>query len=195
MSCTQLHQRASAVSALLIIALGLLAPGAATSAEPNDTRAKVREQSQQALAKLYEIKPSARAVIKDSKGYATFSRWGLRIGVIGGGLGKGLAVAQPSGRETYMRFVEGSAGLGLGIKRFHLIFVFQSDAARERFISKGWVAGADATAAAKRNDRGKAIEGAAQVTTDVWVYQITEKGLAAEVSLKGTKYYADKSLN
>lgn len=33
------------------------------------------------------------------------------------------------------------------------------------------------------------------VSEPQWVYQVTEKGLAAEVGLKGTKYYKDKALN
>jgi len=29
----------------------------------------------------------------------------------------------------------------------------------------------------------------------VWVYQLTEKGLALEATLQGTKYYKEDSLN
>jgi lipid-binding SYLF domain-containing protein len=178
-------------------ALCLVVAASAVTAKDTDdeARAKIRKTSAQVLQRLYAAQPSARNAIKHSKGYATFSRWGLTLGPVGGGIGKGLAVAQPSGKQTYMRFVEGSAGLGLGIKKYDLIFVFQTDKAYSDFINKGWDAGGQATAAAKSGSAGGAIEGAAVVSPGVWVYQVTDKGLAAEVGIKGTKYYKDKSLN
>lgn len=63
------------------------------------------------------------------------------------------------------------------------------------FANKGWEAGGQATMAAKSSAGGKAIAGAVSVSPGVWVYQNTDKGLAAELSVKGTKYYKDKSLN
>ncbi|WP_457096856.1 lipid-binding SYLF domain-containing protein [Lysobacter sp. P5_B9] len=169
--------------------------GLAMAADKNDeTRAKVRTQSEQVLARLYAAQPGARQVIASSRGYATFSRWGLKLGIIGGGLGKGLLVAKPSGHETFMRFVEGSAGFGFGLKKFDLIFVFQNEKTMADF-TKGWEAGGDATMAAKSDAHGKTIEGAVAVAPGVWVYQNTEKGLAAELGIKGTKYYKDDALN
>lgn len=178
------------------VAFALLLLCASTfAASAEQSRTKVRQQSQEALARLYAAKPEAKAVIAGAKGYATFSKWGLTLGPVGGGIGRGLAVAQPSGQETFMRFVEGSAGLGLGIKKFDLVFVFETDEARDSFINKGWTGNAQATVALKGKEKGKAFEGAASVSPGVWVYQLTEKGLAAEISLKGTKYYRDKSLD
>ncbi|WP_146907326.1 YSC84-related protein [Arenimonas daejeonensis] len=179
-------------SALLCL---LLASTTVAAKEPEEDRAKIREQSAEVLQRLYAAQPSARSVIAGSAGYATFSRIGLTLGVVGGGVGKGLAVAVPSKKETFMRFVEGSAGLGLGIKKYDVIFVFQNAAAMNDFVTKGWEAGGQATAAAKVDDKGKAVEGAVSVSPGVWVYQITGKGLAAELGIKGTKYYADKDLN
>ena len=42
---------------------------------------------------------------------------------------------------------------------------------------------------------GKTVEGAMSVSPGVWVYQNTDKGLAAELGISGTKYYKDKSRN
>lgn len=186
----------SQVLKLVLVSLLLVFSNLAMASEKADeTKAKVREQSQKALARLYAAKPEARKTIAKSAGYATFSRWGMTLGVVGGGLGKGLLVDQPSGKETFMRFVEGSAGLGLGIKKYDLIFVFSDQKALDDFATKGWEAGGNATAAAKTGPGGLALEGAASVSPGVWVYQITDKGLAAEVGIKGTKYYKDKDLN
>ena len=183
-----------AIKPFLLCSLLVMAGLAVAGSKEDDTRAKVRAQSEQVLARLYASQPSARQVIAGSRGYATFSRLGLKLGVVGGGLGKGLLVTQPSGRETFMRFVEGSAGFGFGIKKFDLIFVFENEKAIADF-TKGWEAGGQATMAAKGRAGGKAIDGTVSVAPGVWVYQNTEKGLAAELGIKGTKYYKDDSLN
>lgn len=179
---------------LMLLLLGLSALAVAKSVE--DDRAKVRKSSQEVLERLYTAHPSAKQTIANSKGYATFSKWGLTLGALGGGIGKGLAVQQPDGKETFMRYVEGSAGLGFGIKKYDLVFVFETEKAYKDFVNKGWQASGNATFAAKSSQTsGKAYSGAAAIADGVWVYLNTEKGLAAEIGLKGTKYYKDKSLN
>ena len=179
-----------------ILALILVCMSTLTLAStPDENRAKVRKQSQEVLERLYAAQPSAKDAIANSKGYATFSKWGLTLGPVGGGIGKGLAVSMPSGSDTFMRYVEGSAGLGVGIKKYDLVFVFDTEKAYTDFVNKGWQAGARATFAAKRGEKGNAYDGAGSVSNGVWVYLLTEKGLAAEIGLKGTKYYKDKSLN
>ena len=42
---------------------------------------------------------------------------------------------------------------------------------------------------------GGSFEGAVQAAPGIFVYQMTTKGLAVELSLKGTNYYRDKKLN
>ncbi len=142
--------RFSTLARLALLALLFGASTIAVAADsPDEARAKVRKVSGEVLERLYKAQPSARKAIADSKGYATFSKWGLTLGAVGGGIGKGLAVAKPSGKETFMRYVEGSAGFGLGIKKYDLVFVFLTDKARSDFIDKGWEYSGQATAAAK----------------------------------------------
>ena len=151
--------------------------------------------SNEVLQRLYKAQPSSRKAIADSKGYATFSS-GIRpsaLSVVDSA--RAWPVAKPSGKQTYMRYVEGSAGFGLGIKKYDLIFVFLTDKARSDFVDKGWEYSGQATAAAKKGSSGKALEGAVSVSPGVWLYQNTSSGLVAEVGIKGTKYYKDKNLN
>jgi lipid-binding SYLF domain-containing protein len=178
---------------LLLFAAGATAPVLAKTVE--EQREKIRQQSRDVLELLYDAQPDARNSIAKSRGYATFSKWGLTLGPVGGGVGGGLTVALPSRKETFMRFVEGSASLGLGVKKYALVFVFETDKARINFVENGWTAGAQATAAAKSETAGSAFDGAVSVAPGVWLYQITERGLAAELSLKGAKYYPSKKLN
>jgi hypothetical protein len=43
--------------------------------------------------------------------------------------------------------------------------------------------------------RGPAFQDAVAVAPGVWLYQLTEKGAALELTVKGTKYYKDDDLN
>jgi hypothetical protein len=51
------------------------------------------------------------------------------------------------------------------------------------------------TAAAKGRDVGASFTGAVSVSPGVWMYQLTDRGIAAEITGKGTKYFRDKELN
>lgn len=94
-----------------------------------------------------------------------------------------------------MAYAEVSAGLGVGIKTFDLIFVFDDQQALTNFINKGWEYSGEATAAAKHGDDGAARTEAHSVSPGVRVYQLTSSGLAAELTIKGTKYFKDSKLN
>lgn len=62
-------------------------------------------------------------------------------------------------------------------------------------VNSGWEFGGQATAAVKNGDKGGAMEGAVSVSDGVWMYQLTDKGLALELTAKSTKYYKDDELN
>jgi hypothetical protein len=47
----------------------------------------------------------------------------------------------------------------------------------------------------KAGEQGAALQGALAVSPGVWLYQLTETGLALELTAKGTKYYKDDALN
>ena len=185
----------SFVKMLGITALSvLLAVSTIASADNAAKQAKVRDQSQAVLQNLYKTVPASKGVIANAAGYATFRKIGLKMGVVGGGAGRGLAVSK-AGAETFMAFAEVSAGPGLGIKTFDLIFVFDDAHAMSNFINKGWEYTGEATAAAKYEDSGSAMTMAQSVSPGVRLYQVTKSGLSAEITIKGTKYFKDPKLN
>lgn len=94
-----------------------------------------------------------------------------------------------------MKMISAGAGLGLGVKDYRVVFVFETEKALNKFLDSGWAGSAEADAAAKTSTSGGAYSGASMIATDVWVYQITKKGLALQVTLQGTKYYKDDDLN
>jgi lipid-binding SYLF domain-containing protein len=133
--------------------------------------------------------------VEGAAGYAVFSNFGMKILIAGGGKGSGLAVDRKTKSETFMNMAEVQAGLGFGIKKFRVVFVFESEKLLQAFINSGWEVGAQATAAAKLADQGTAFAGAISVQPGVWLYQLTDDGLAAELTVKGTKYYKSGDLN
>jgi lipid-binding SYLF domain-containing protein len=158
-------------------------------------QAEARKAGQDALNALYKAQPSARKAVESAAGYAAFSNFGMKILIAGGGKGKGVAVNNKTKAVTYMKMAEIQAGLGLGVKKFQLVWVFENEQALNSFINSGWEFGGQATAAAKSGDKGASYQGAVSVSPGVWLYQLTDKGLAFELTVKGTKYFKDSNLN
>lgn len=183
--------------AILGTSLFLLAGMQASShaADVAKQRDEVRKTSAKILKELYKTQPAAKKAVEDSAGYAVFSNFGMKIFVAGGGTGSGIATNNNSKKEIFMKMVEVQAGLGFGVKKFRLVFVFENEKSWHEFVNSGWEAGAQATAAATDGKQGAAYQGAISVSPGVWLYQMTDKGLAAELTVKGTKYYKDSDLN
>lgn len=183
------------MSIVMVFALILLIAAPAAADTKAQKQAKVRQQADQTLAQLYQVRPSAKAAIKAAAGYAAFSNFGMKILLAGGGKGQGIAFDNRTRKVTYMKMVEIQAGLGMGVKKFRTIFVFETKDAMDQFINNGWEFGGEATAAATTGNKGGAYQGAVSVMPGVWMYQLTDKGLALQLTGKGTKYYKDDDLN
>ena len=155
----------------------------------------VRKMAQDTLQRLYKAEPKGKGAVQAAAGYAVFSNTGVKILMLGSGKGEGLAVNNKSKAETFMKVVELQAGLGFGVKKFSVIFVFDNDTAFNSFVNSGWEFGGQTTAAATTGEKGGAMTGAASVSPGVYMYQLTDKGVAVEITAKGTKYYKDDDLN
>lgn len=168
---------------------------AATKEQIEQQRSDIKKMANQTLERLYTTQPSAKKVISKASGYAVFSNFGMKILFAGGGSGKGLAVKNKSGQTTFMKMIEVQAGFGMGVKKFRLIWVFENQSDLDSFINSGWEFGGQATAAAQASGEGGALAGAMSIKPGVWLYQLTDDGLAVEFTAKGTKYYKDDNLN
>ncbi len=186
-----MNRRSVVTTLVLLIAASSLAFGADKAKEQGEAR----KAAQDALAAVYKAAPPARRAVESAAGYAAFSNFGMKILVAGGGSGKGIAVNNKTKAMTYMKMAEIQAGLGFGAKKFQVVWVFETEAALNNFVNSGWEFGGQATAAAKGGDKGSAYQGAVAVSPGVWIYQVTDKGLALELTAKGTKYYKDSDLN
>lgn len=184
-------KKMTAIGLLLFVAAGM----AQAQSDKEAGRAEVRKSTNAVLNKLYKVQPAARKIIAAAPGHAVFSNFGMKILFAGGGTGNGIAVNRETGQETFMKMMEVQAGLGIGIKKFGLVFVFQDRRALDNFISAGWEASAQTSAEALTDGKGVALKGAFMVSPGVWVYQVAEDGLALDATIKGTKYFRNDDLN
>jgi len=75
------------------------------------------------------------------------------------------------------------------------VWIFENQSDFDDFITSGWEFGGQATVAAQASGEGAALAGAISIKPGVWLYQLTDDGLAAELTAKGTKYFKDQNLN
>lgn len=182
-------------TALAVAGFGGTASAEMSAKDKDKARADIRKASSATLSALYKAVPESKKVIDGAAGYATFSNFGMKILVAGSGKGEGVAVNKKAKKETFMKMVEVQAGLGIGVKKFRVVWVFASEDSLNKFINSGWETGGQATAGAKAGGKGDAYQGAIQVSPGVWIYQLTDTGVALELTAKGTKYYKDDDLN
>jgi lipid-binding SYLF domain-containing protein len=176
------------------LAVVLLVTSSAFADSPDEKKDKTRKMATQTLQDLYKLQPLAQGAISKAAGYAVFNNTGTNLLLLSTARGAGIAVSG-SKQETFMKMVSAGGGLGIGVKDYRVIFVFESSDAFSKFLNSGWTASAEADAAAKAGDKGGAYSGAVQVSPGVWVYEITKNGLALQLTLQGTKYYKDDDLN
>lgn len=190
------HRHLSIPGRLALMALLFAAFSGITSAATKEEQQRdLRAMASETLTELYRHQPAAQDVIKRAAGYAVFSNVGMKLLVAGTGKGQGVAVNNRTGEETFMKMLEVQAGLGFGLKKYRLVWVFEDQAAFEKFITTGRELGGQATFSAQAAGKGAGVAGAASVDQGVWLYQLTDKGLAAEITVKASKYYKDAELN
>ena len=182
----------SILSVVLMVSTFALA---ADQSKVDKERQEIRKRTKEILAQLYKAEPRAKANIQKAAGYAAFSNFGMKIFVAGSGTGKGVAVDNKTKKEIFMKMIELQAGLGFGVKKFSLVWVFEKPDALATFVNSGWELGGQASAAAKAGEKGAAFQDALAIAPGVWLYQLTETGVALELTAKGTKYYKDDDLN
>lgn len=186
-------QRFPALASLCLIALwlsGCAAPGQTR----DDQRQYIDRTERQVLNELYAQKPDLRGDLARAPGYAVFSNVNVNLLFASASTGYGVAINNRTHERTYMKMGELGVGLGLGVKDFRALFLFDSPEVMQRFIDKGWSFGGQADAAAKAQDKGAAF-GKEVVADGMRVYQLTESGIALQATLKGTKFWKDPELN
>jgi len=166
-----------------------------SAASVKEKRESIQNSTNQTLDKLYNIHPNARRAIESAAGYAVFNITDVKVVFLGGGGGKGLAVNNMTKERTFMKTGDVQVGFGLGAKKMNVILVFETEEAFANFINKGWIVDGQATAAATDSVNGGSLQGAVSAGKDVWMYQLTDKGLELSLTIRGIRYYKDSELN
>jgi lipid-binding SYLF domain-containing protein len=163
--------------------------------DDEEKREKTRKMAAKVLEDLYKTESTSKAAIEKAAGYAVFDNMGVNVLLLSTARGSGLAVNNKTKQETFMKMVSAGGGLGMGVKNYNVVFVFETEKALAQFLDSGWSGSGQADAAAKAGEKGGAYSGAMEVAPGVWVYQITKNGLALQLTLQGTKYYKNNDLN
>jgi lipid-binding SYLF domain-containing protein len=181
---------------LCFLAISLILSGCSTTGgnTPPTKRQAILSMREQVLSDLYKVHPQAKTEIASAPGYAVFSNWNVYLLFVSGGSGFGVVKDNKTGKNTYMKMGQAGVGLGVGLKDFRAVFIFNKRSVMEEFVNKGWEFGGQADAAAKASDKGGAL-GAEGVFSDITIYQLTESGLALQATVQGTKYWKDDDLN
>lgn len=181
----------SIIAALMIFCL----PIAADAKSSEKKRAEIQKMAKETLTQLYGEQPNSKREVAKAKGYAVFSNIGINVIFLSGGGGKGMVHNNATGKNTYMKMGSAGVGLGLGIKDFRAVFIFNTVKAMDQFVDKGWDFAGQADAAASSGDKGGELSEAGTVMPGTKIYQMTKNGLALQATLQGTKYWKDKKLN
>ncbi len=184
-------------AAVVLFSLALIATAAWAFWEksPEQERAEIDQMKAQTLNDLYRLRPESKTLLKEAAGFAVFSTKGAKILVAGSTSGKGVLVENESGRKVYMKMLQINVGLGYGLQNARLVFVFQDRRAMEGFATQGWDFSGKADAEAAAQGQGGGAAGAVSLMPGVLVYQFTDTGLAASITLGGTKFWAEKKWN
>jgi lipid-binding SYLF domain-containing protein len=188
------HQAAFLAAAAVMLSVFVPVAGV-DAASPDEQRAETRKMADSTLERLYAAQPVARKVVHKAAGYAVFSEVRSKILVAGGGGGKGIVVDAAAHQDTFMRVATLQAGFGMGISKSHLVWVFEHERDLKDFINNGLVLGADVDLKVNPGTGGDLYAGAATIRPGVWLYQLSDQGLVADLTIEGTKYFKDPNLN
>jgi lipid-binding SYLF domain-containing protein len=179
----------------LVLALMVMTIAVVSAASVEEKRQAIRNVTNETLNEVYSAQPKSRDAVANAAGYAAFTITDAKLVFFGGGGGKGMSVNNSSGQEIFMGTGDVQVGFGLGIKKYEVLFIFGTEQALNDFGNNGWELGGQATLAATDSVSGGSLEGAVSVGPDIWMYQLTDKGLEASITVRGIRYFKDKALN
>lgn len=161
---------------------------------PEQRKAAIHTMRAETLKAFFTADPNMREKVSAAPGYGVFSNASVTALFARFGGGIGMIKDNSTGQVTYMRMAEAGMGPGLGLNDHRILMIFQTQVAMKQFMDYGWMFGADANVGAKHGESGGAI-GKEVTATGVQIYQLTEKGISVQASVKGNKFWRDKELN
>jgi len=180
---------------LILVALMVSACARPKGETPEQKRDYVLGMKDNTLAELYAKKPYAKELVQNSAGYAVFSNFNTQLLIVGTGNGYGVAIDNSNGDNIFMKMAEGGVGLGVALKDFREVIVFNNKATFNSFVTEGWNFGAQGDAALKYKDDGGATSAEVPLDSEIVVFQMTKDGIALRASFGASKFWIDDELN
>jgi lipid-binding SYLF domain-containing protein len=173
-----------------------LAAGTALAADADAAkkRTEIRNVTKKTLDRFYKANPKLKAEVNKSPGYAVFTTFGLSF-IIGGAGGSGLVQDRKTGRDTFMKMAQASAGFQIGASETETLIIFKSSKGMAKFIDKGWEFGGGGAVEAGAGGKQAGLAGAGGTIGEALYYTLTKNGLQAGGAAAGTKFWKDKDLN
>ena len=160
--CTNGNSGTELVLLALVCGLAL----GARAEDKEKQQKQIQDMAQDTLQRLFKAEPKSKLAVKHAAGYAVFSDLGVKILFAGSGNGKGIAVNNRNKHVTYMKMLEVQAGLGVGVDKYRVVFIFDNEQALNHFVDSGWEFGGQTTAAADMGAKGAAMNGAVSWPTE-----------------------------
>jgi len=170
--------------AALFVLGGCQSTGGAS--ESNASASEIDLEARQALNRLYETTPNARALASRARAILVFPGI-VKAGFIGGAqYGKGALIE--NGRvRGYYNLVAGSYGLQAGVQTFdYALFFMSRDALSYLYNSKGWEIGVGPSIVVVDAGVAKTLT-TTTAKDDVYAFIFGQKGLMAGLGLQGSK--------
>ncbi|MGA7415153.1 MAG: hypothetical protein WBW33_32075, partial [Bryobacteraceae bacterium] len=121
-----------------VIAVLLVAGGSIAQDKNEEDRQKISKMAAQTLQDLCKLQPAAKTAVQNSAGYAVFNNTGANLLLLSTARGAGVAVNSNTKQETFMKMASAGGGLGIGVKDYRVIFIFENAKALDGFINSGW---------------------------------------------------------
>ena len=166
----------------------------ATDADAAKKRTEIRNVTKKTLARFYKANPDLKGEVSKSRGYGVFTTFGLSF-LVGGAGGSGMVVDRKTGRDTFMKMAQASAGFQIGAAQTETLIIFKSSEVMAHFIDKGWEFGGAGGVEAGAGGKTTGLAEAGGEMGGSLFYTLTKNGLQAGGAGTGTKFWKDKNLN
>jgi lipid-binding SYLF domain-containing protein len=171
-----------------VVALSLVAGGAAAQSDKAKKQAEIDKATAAALEKFYKAKPELKAAVSKAPGYAIFTTYGVSF-LVGGSGGTGRAHDNKTRKNTYMNMAQASVGLQVGASETDTLIIFKTPAAMQNFVDKGWDYGAGSQAQAGADGKTVGSGTGENLIADASYYTYSKNGFAVGGAVAGTKFW------
>ena len=155
---------------------------------PVDQRAQVRsdinQEASETIEALVEKDPLLKDAIDTSVGYFAVQVSAASAAIIGGGAGTGVLHDKENSTRTYMDVRRYDLGIGLGVRKFRILILFNTREALEDFRQGGWDSTVGAEAAAGTAGTTGVTKPTRAEPFDVSIHFLSEKGVHATASMR-----------